>query len=290
MMLFFAAAVCLAAGPQADKILARDLAPQFPALAAAPADAFVSFAPAPGAARTFSVSELARIASRLGIAAAPESEICIERRASVLREPDLIAAMRQALPGGEISLIEFSRIPAPDGRIEFRIADLHPGPAGGAYWRGLVHYAGNRQFPIWAKVKVSVTATRVKAIGDLPAGKPIEAGLVAEGAASVFPSADEFAESAQQVVGQVPRFAIHAGAEIRLNELEPPRDILRGDAVKVVVTSGAAQLEFDAVAEGSGSAGARIQVRNPDSNKTFLASVEGKDRVSIDALSSKGNQ
>ena len=91
-------------------------------------------------------------------------------------------------------------------------------------------------------------------------------------------------------MGRIPRLAIHAGAEIRLDELDVPKDVLRGDPVKVVVTSGAAQLEFDAVAEGSGAVGARIEVHNPDSNKSFLARVEGKGRVSVDAPPNKGNQ
>jgi flagella basal body P-ring formation protein FlgA len=290
MMLLLATAVCVAVGPQADKVVARDLASEFPALAAAPADALVAFAPGPGTARTFSVPELARIASRFGITVAPEHEVCVERRMSVLRQPELLEAMRAALPEAEISIADFSRIPAPEGRIEFRLPDLRAGSKGESYWRGAVLYAGGRRFPIWARVMVTVMATRVKAIGDLPAGKPIEAGLVSEDTGPVFPSAQSFAKSAEQVVGRSPRVAIRAGAAIRLDELEPPKDVSRGDSVRVVVASGAARLEFDAVALGSGSVGARIEVRNPDSNKAFLARVEGKDRVSVDALPRLGNQ
>jgi flagella basal body P-ring formation protein FlgA len=290
MMLFFlAAAACIAVNPQADRIFARDLAPQFPALAQAPEGAIASFAPAPGAIRAFPPGELVRLAARFGISASPQNEICVERPVSVLEPAALLQAMRAVLPAAQIALVDFSRAPAPAGPIEFRLADLHPGPPEGAYWRGSVHYAANRQFSIWAKLKVSVPATRVTAIGDLPPGEPIAAGLVTVRTEAVFPSAREFATSIEEVAGKMPRILIRAGSDISLEELGAAKDVTRGDPVKVDVSIGAARIELDAVAETSGSIGARIQVRNPATNKTFSARVEAKGRASVDASSRKNN-
>jgi hypothetical protein len=58
-------------------------------------------------------------------------------------------------------------------------------------------------------------------------------------------------------------------------------DVLRGEHVAVVVTSGAALLRFQADAESSGRRGDNVLVRNPDNGKLFQARVEGKGKVMI---------
>jgi Chaperone for flagella basal body P-ring formation len=58
-------------------------------------------------------------------------------------------------------------------------------------------------------------------------------------------------------------------------------DVLRGEHVAVVVTSGAALLRFQADAESSGRRGDNVLVRNPDNGKLFQARVEGKGKVTI---------
>lgn len=288
-LLTLTVAACLAVAPQSDHILAGDLAPMFPALRQAPADAVIGFAPGAGASRTFNVSELARIAMRLGVkGAAPEDDICVERPVAPLSGEALLAAMRKILPQAQIEILDFDRIPAPAGEIEFRLSDLRPGPPDGVYWRGAVRYAGSRRFSIWAKVKTSVSATRVIAAGDIALGQPIAAGLIVARTEAVFPTSGEYASSPTDVIGKLARVEIRAGSPIRLQDLETPQDVMRGDTVKVIAQSGAARLEFDAVAEGSGSVGARVPIRNPSSNKIFLARVEAKDRVLVDTPTTKG--
>jgi flagella basal body P-ring formation protein FlgA len=290
MILLAFAAACLAVAPQSDRVFARDLAPQFPALLQAPPDAVAGFAPSPGVNRVFNVPELTRLAGRLEIKDAPESEICVERPVVTLNPAALLEAMRKVLPDAQIDIEDFSRIPAPQGELEFRLADLHPGPPGGAIWRASVRYAGTRRFTIWAKVKVSQTAVRVTAIGDLPAGQPIAPGMILVRTLSVFPEPVDYAVSAESVAGKIPRIPIRAGSEIRLDTLDAPKDVMRGDTVKVEVSIGGARLALDAIAETSGSAGAQILVRNPVSNKIFSARVEGKGRASVSAPVQKGIQ
>jgi flagella basal body P-ring formation protein FlgA len=69
--------------------------------------------------------------------------------------------------------------------------------------------------------------------------------------------------------------------------LENPRDVMRGDTVRVEVRDGGAHLELEATAEGSGAFGEIISVLNPISKKRFPARVEGKGRVSVDAAVAK---
>jgi flagella basal body P-ring formation protein FlgA len=127
-----------------------------------------------------------------------------------------------------------------------------------------------------------VTAGRVVAIRDLPAGQAIPADAVAIQASEAIPDAMDWAVSIEQVAGQWPRGLVHAGTALRLNQLTKALDVERGDTVQVDAESGNAHLEFEARAEGSGAMGDRISVTNPMSQRRFMARVAGKGRVSVD--------
>jgi len=58
-------------------------------------------------------------------------------------------------------------------------------------------------------------------------------------------------------------------------------DVAKGETVEVVVSSGAARLKFDAVAETSGLSGADVIVKNPANGRRFRARVEGKRKVAV---------
>jgi flagella basal body P-ring formation protein FlgA len=194
--------------------------------------------------------------------------------------------MQKELPQATIEILEFSRQPVPEGEIEFPVRQLRRG-AGGALWLGCVHYGGNRRFTIWAKVKVLVAVERVVAVGDLPSGQPIQAAQLMAQTRQEYPSSESFAQSIDQVAGKWPRLPIRAGTDIRTDLLETPRDIMRGDTVRVEVREGGAHLELEATAEASGAFGEVIPVLNPVSKKRFPARVEGKGRVSVDAAAAK---
>lgn len=280
----FALAGCLAVSAGSDHILAGDLAPAFPALTAIAADAPVAWAPVPGVPRIFPVAELRRLATRFGVAPAPETELCVARRVALLDPARLLEVMRRQLPQASIEILEFSRLPAPEGELEFPLSGLRPTPAGG-FWSGSVRYAGNRRFLVWAKVKVRVTAPRVIAAEDLKPGHPLEAAQLRLEMRDEFPAAGVFAGSLEEAAGRVPRRSIPAGAALRTAWLEAPKDIARGETVRVEVRNGGARLELEAQAEEAGSTGDTIPVRNPVSKKRFPARVEGKGRVSV----GKGN-
>jgi flagella basal body P-ring formation protein FlgA len=276
----FALTGCLAVSAGSDHVVAGDLAPAFPGLENVAADTVLAFAPAPGVARVFRVQELRRLAERFQLPEAPEGELCVARPVKVLDGALLLAAMHQELPEAAIEILEFSRLPAPEGQIEFHKSDLRYSLSG-SLWTGCVRYAGNRRFTIWARVKVLVKTQRVMAVTDLRQGLPIPETAVLAESRDEYPAAGKFAESVAEVVGKWPRVPIRAGTAIRMESIEPPKDVMRGETVQVNVHDGSAHLEFEARAEGSGFAGQTISVSNPLSHKRFLARVDGKGRVSV---------
>lgn len=280
------ALACLAVSPGSDQILVRDLAPAFPSLESTAPETPVALAPAPGVARVFRVAELRSLAVRLNLPAPPDREICVTRPVAAPDPARFLAAMRKELPQATIEILECSRQPVPEGEIEFPVRQLRRG-AGGVLWLGYVHYGGSHRFTIWARVKVLVAVERVLAVEDLASGQPIRAAQLTTETRPEYPASEPFARSIDQVAGKWPRLPIRAGTAIRTDLLEKPRDIMRGETVRVEVRDGGAHLELEATAEASGAFGEIISVLNPISKKRFPARVEGKGRVSVDAAAAK---
>ena len=274
----FALTGCLAIGPRSDNILARDLAPALPGLA--DADTPVSAAPVPGMPRIFRLAELRRIGARFQLAGDPAKEICFERPVAPPDPARLAEAMRRQLPEAQIRILDWGRMPAPEGEVDFPLAGLRRAGAEG-FWNGSVRYGGGRRFSLWARVRVTVREARVVAREDLRPGPAIAAAQLRLETRDVFPAEKAFATSLEPVAGRAARLPIPAGAAIRLDWLAPAQDVLRGDRVSVEVRSGGVYLKFEATAEASGTVGQTIPVSNPVSKQRFSAKVEGKGLVSV---------
>jgi flagella basal body P-ring formation protein FlgA len=279
-------ASCLAVNPASDQVTAADLAPGFPGMESLDAGTPLALAPAPGVARVFHLVELRRWADRFHLAP-PAAEICVERQVAPLDPAPALAAMRAAFPDAEIAVVEWSRARVPAGEIVFPASQLRGG-ATGQWWNGYVRYGGVHRFSIWARVTVRVTAGQVVALRDLPPGQAIPAEALEVQTREAIGGAVDFAQSTDQVAGKWPRALIRAGAPVRLAQLGAAVDVARGDTVEVDAQSGAAHLQFEARAEGSGAAGTMIPVRNPVSNRRFMALVRGKGRVSVDGSAAQG--
>ena len=211
----FALAGCLAVGTGSDYILAKDLAPAFPALAAVAPDTPLAAAPLPGTPRLFHLPELGRLSARFNVTPAPESEICVQRPVSVPDRARMLEAMQGKLPEARIDILDVSRQPAPEGPFEFPLSGLRQGMAGG-YWNGFVRYGSNHRFAVWAKVKVLVTVARVVAAVELKPGRPIDNTQLRLETREEAPGADAYAVTIEEVAGRVARRTIAAGAAIRL--------------------------------------------------------------------------
>jgi flagella basal body P-ring formation protein FlgA len=278
-------AACLPLLSDGDRITAADLARAEPAFTALPADTPLGYAPAPGTHRTFGVAELARVAQRYGLALEPRAGICLERAVEPLAPAQLLEAIQVALgiPDARIEILDYSRHPVPQGRIEFfRTALAAPPPSqsqASALWTGAVRYGGNRRFAIWARVRILVQAQRVVAAQALPAGHPIEMRHLRLEDYEGFPPRVTALASMELAVGRAPRRSISAGTVLSSNQLAAPYEIARGAAVRVEVSSGDAHIEMEGRAESDGRAGQTIPIRNPANGKRFQARVEGPGKV-----------
>jgi flagella basal body P-ring formation protein FlgA len=273
-------ASCLAVNSTSDEVTAADLAPAFPGMEAVDGGTPLALAPAPGVARLFHLAELGRWAERFHLVP-PPAEICVERPVAPLDLDKALAAMRASFPEAEISILDWSRARVPAGDIAFPASQLRNGPTG-QWWSGYVLYGAAHRFSIWARVSAQVMAARVVALRDLAPGQAIPADAVEMQARRAIPGAVDMARSLAQVAGKWPRALIQAGTPLRLDQLVKPVDVARGETVQVDAQSGAAHLEFEARAEGSGAVGDMIPVSNPESNRRFTARVAGKGRVFVD--------
>ncbi|HWQ56906.1 MAG TPA: flagellar basal body P-ring formation chaperone FlgA [Bryobacteraceae bacterium] len=280
-----AAAGCLAL--DGDRILARDMARAWPEFTVAEETA-LGYAPVPGARRIYSVAELARLAARFGLAAAPSQAVCFERRMTALTREQALKAMHTALavPEARIEILELSRYPVPEGELAFPRAGLRT-PGRGTpdntplLWKGTVTYGNSRRFAVWARVAVRAPIRLVRAAVPLRAGEIVRLEQLRVEEGEGFPFAEWEAVSPGQVAGRRPRRTIPAGSAIPLALLDEPRDVERGDSVQVTV-AGAARLELTGRAESAGAAGETVVVRNPESRRTFSARVAGKGAVEVD--------
>jgi flagella basal body P-ring formation protein FlgA len=163
--------------------------------------------------------------------------------------------------------------------LEFPVSGLRATPWG-AIWNGSLRYAANRRQPVWAKVKASVSGERVVAATDLAALHRVYAAQLRLETAEMFPT-EAPVRSIEAVGGRVLRRAVPAGTPLHESWFDAPRDIERGDKVRVEVRCGGALIEIETEAQASGSAGQIIPLRNEASKKSFRATVEGKGRASL---------
>ena len=275
-----ALAACLAVSAVSDHVRAGDLALASQAFAALDPETVIGLAPAPGVRRVFSAAELRRIAARLGAQPAPETDLCLERKTAPLDPARLLAALQAEAPDVELTLLDFSRTPAPEGELGFPRSGLRRAPGGVYFWNGWIRYAGGRRFSIWVKLAAHTQTPVVVAAVDLESGRAIEAAQVRLETRDE-PFASRFAGTLGQAIGKAPRRPVRAGTALESRWLEQPPEVARGDTVKVDIWSGAAHLRLDARAESAAAAGQPVQVRNPATQKKFLARVESKGRVTV---------
>jgi len=72
-----------------------------------------------------------------------------------------------------------------------------------------------------------------------------------------------------------------SGAPVPLRPEATPREVTRGDTVRVEVWSGPVVVAFDATSESSGRKGEMVLVQNPDKTRRLLARVEDKGKVVV---------
>ena len=277
-----------------EQILGSDMARAVPALNKISPTVPLAPSPFPGNTRVFYLSELQSIGARFSIHVDDPREVCFRIATTESLDRDrVIDAMRKALgiPEARIELLEATAGPVPVGAIEFERQNLGapaaPDRRTPVPWRGDIVYAGNRRFPISARVRITAPVNRLVALEPLRPGVVIKPNQVRNELAESFPLAVNGTFSIEQIAGMTPIRPVAAGAEVRLDNLTRPNDINRGDLVRVEVRFGAAHLALTGRAESAGHIGDTIAVRNPDSSKVFYAMVEAAGKVLVEHTSSE---
>jgi flagella basal body P-ring formation protein FlgA len=292
-MLLILLAAPAGAQPQAclqvagDRILAGDMARAVPAFAGVAAEMVLGDAPGPGARRTYSAAELARLARRYGLALEPATAACFLRPMQTLTRESVAAALSAALPAARIEVLEFGRQPTPPGDLRFPLSGLRTdSPSGAALlWHGVVSASAHEDFPVWAKVRIQISGTQVTSTEPLAPGHTIARGQVREDPYQGPPGLPDLS----QIVGRAPRRPIPAGTVIERQWLEAPADVQRGERVRVEIRSGRALVILEGQAQSSGRRGEVIGVRNPANGKILRATVTEPGRLVLVAGQSAGS-
>ena len=263
------------------RILAGDMARAVPIFASLAPDLALGYAPASGARRTYGAAELARLAGRYGLVVEPGMEACFTWPMETLSPVRVAAALSAAMPEAHIEVVEFSRQPIPSGELRFPPSGLRADQATRSplLWHGVVSASGRDDFPVWAKVRIQVSGTRVTATEALVPGRPIERAQLRAEPCQGPPGLPDLS----QVVGWEPRRLIPAGTVIERQWLDVPADVLRGERVRVEIRSGQARVLLEGQAESSGRRGEVIGVRNPANGRILRATVAERGRVVVSA-------
>ncbi|HSU59789.1 MAG TPA: flagellar basal body P-ring formation chaperone FlgA [Bryobacteraceae bacterium] len=266
-----------------DWISGRDLAQANPAFSNLPPDLQLSPSPIPGQQRIFRSGELRRIAVANHLQLSIYSDTCFAWSVKIPDHGALVAAIEKTLAGRspQVEVLEQSLIPAPEGDVIFPLSGMSGISSHPIIWRGFVMYAGNRHFPIWARVQVTVTEPRVLTANPIRTGDILsQSGLRLE--TYKGPADREAAVTdLSSAIGMIARRDIPAGSPISESMIAKPRDVERGDLVSVTAQSGAAIVQAQGLAEQSGRRGDVITVRNPRTGKTFHARVQDKGTVLV---------
>jgi flagella basal body P-ring formation protein FlgA len=266
-------------------ILGEDLARAVPAFSPIPRDTVIGYSPAAGTQRNLDWSELAGIGRKYKISVPSDSSACFEWKLQPLTADAVRQAMREGLrmPGVKIDILAMSNTVVPAGRLIFPSSNISASsivdPSTPVTWRGEIRYGGSRQFAIWARVRLSVTTTRVVATEALLPEQVITSSQVRLETYDDFPLKRNIARNLDEVVGKVTRRPIRPGAPVLKMDLVEPFLVRRGDLVEVTVVSGAAEILLQALADTSGRQGELVSLTNPRTGKMFRARVGGKGKA-----------
>lgn len=259
------------------KLLARHFTAAIPEFSQLAPDAELGYAPLPGVVRTIRPDELQRMAWKLGVTLTPPlAVLCFEWPMQPVDAARVQQAMQNALPAdAHVEILELSRVPLPEGALEFSLATLQ-----GSVWRGVVRYGGGGRFEVWARVRVAVRQTRVVTLAPFRTGELFVGGQL---------RLEEFEDapvpglvtSLEAAIGMVSKRNLPAGSALKSQWIAAPAAIAKGDTVRLRVTVGIAHVVTAASAQASGRIGQMIPVKNATTGRILQARIEGPGEVRI---------
>jgi flagella basal body P-ring formation protein FlgA len=290
LALLFISLLPIAAAPAAcqpvsgDRIYGRDLAAAVPVLAGLPPGMVIGYAPVPGLTRVFRPAELRRLAlanhlSAAGIAA----NVCFAWPLSPLSREAIRAAVEKTLAAQnpQIEIVEQSRAAAPAGELVFPLAGLSAVSDKPVIWKGYVSYAGTRRFAVWVNARIAIRETHLVSSVPLRVGEPAIYGQLHLETYDGPLLREKAFTSLSQISNLVARRDIPAGATLRADMFEIPKEVERGDLVTVLIENGAAHIETQGIAGQAGRRGEIIAVRNPKTGRPYRARIEDKGTVLV---------
>ncbi len=273
---------------QSDMIFARDVAAVFPAFAQVPGDFPLGYLLTSGEPRILRGVDLQRIAKNQRLELDGIPDVCFARETFVPQAGQLREAMLAELnfAGAKIEVLSWSQHPASAGELVFPRSGLQLPPGSAVppevLWHGYVRYSGDREFPVWARVRITANHDSSGGGDGHCRGQANSSRTrFAWKPTKVLRWMKPQCTASMKSSGYLSKSSLHAGSPIRKTQIERAPDVARGDLVIVQVIAGGAHLRLEARAETAGATGSTILVRNLSSGKDFRAQVTGKDAAEI---------
>lgn len=259
------------------KLLARHFAAALPAFSQLAPETEIAYAPVPGAVRVMRAAETQRLAQKFGLLTlASEMDVCFEWPMRPLDPERIAAAMKESLPeAARIEVLDFSRAPVPDGKLEFPASALQ-----GNLWRGSVRYSDTGRLDVWARVKANVRQTRIVTVTPVRSGDVLKAEQLQVEEFEDTPIAG-LVTKLEEASGLVVRRPLPAGSVLRNQYLEQPHAVVKGDTVRLHAFVGRAHVTTAVSAQAQGRVGDIIPVKNASSGRVMRARIEAPGEVRL---------
>jgi flagella basal body P-ring formation protein FlgA len=230
--------------------------------------------------------------------------VCFVQPTEHLSRERMETALREAAPDWRVELLDWPRDPA--GRTGFPAGELRfdrraiPRPSRPATvprvtvrpvtvppvtvppvtvppvtWRGLLVARDGRQYPVWAKVRVTCERPGLILARAIAAQEPITEADVTQTNLEEHPLWPPPLHTPDQLQGQRARRTLKAGAVLLGQDLAPAPTVRRGDRLNVAASAGSTVLHIQAMAEASAHTGQILLLKNPASGRRFQARVTG---------------
>ncbi len=259
----------------------------------------LGYVPAPGFSRVLESGALLRQVR----AAAPGIEVKIAgaNTCRVLPETETVraeaivssarAALEQHLAGHDLSdctlelVSAIGAIEVPRGKQSCAL-EVAPQPAKPSPGPALVAVRlvvdGQTYRTVYTSWKVQAWREQPVLVRNVRAGEMIDASMVELRRAPIDAALVMSALESIQVFGTAAAHELPAGKTLLAGDLVRPTIVKKGDALILVVNSGAVRVRTPVTADQAGALGDRIKVVVQQSGRELNAVIESRDRVSVD--------
>ena len=256
----------------------------------------IGYAPYPGHYRWLKRSDLRSYLKRWGVDASQvtvnmKDQVLITRASQTVPREKLMLAVESFLESQRPELeFHIRRIDLPNdvvlpkGNISVRVNSRAPLTNLALAHLKLDFFVENHyQTSQWTRVALLARGPALVTTRQLPYGHRLQASdlVVRE---EEFSRLDDFLSVPDEVIGQVAKRTLQAGAILRRKDIQQPTLVKPGQVVKVVVRGKTFLVSTVGRARSGGAIGDLIQIQNPQSRRVFDAVVVGEKQVRVELL------